>query len=155
MPDREPRADVLNDHHFFMPMSLKQDVRNQPPQYKHLFRLDYDSWPGGDKALATSIPSDCCVCETQCDHRCLNRMMMIECFDVHGKKDIVCRLSDTCEGNCGNRLFQRKEYVKVTQFVEGEMGWGLKAAESLPKGSLVIEYLGEVINDDEMQSRMR
>lgn len=35
------------------------------------------------------------------------------------------------------------------------MGWGLKAAEFVPKSTLVIEYLGEVINDEEMQARMR
>ena len=36
-------------------------------------------------------------------------------------------------------------------FQEGEMGWGLKTAEFVAKGTLVIEYLGDVINDEEMR----
>ena len=31
------------------------------------------------------------------------------------------------------------------------MGWGLKTAEFVAKGTLVIEYLGDVINDEEMR----
>ena len=31
------------------------------------------------------------------------------------------------------------------------MGWGLKAGEDIKEGALVMEYIGEVINEDEMQ----
>jgi hypothetical protein len=41
--------------------------------------------------------------------------------------------------------------VKVQPFQEGEMGWGLKSIDFVQKGALVIEYLGEVINEEEMQ----
>lgn len=41
--------------------------------------------------------------------------------------------------------------MKVQPFQEGEMGWGLKSVDFVQKGTLVIEYLGEVINEEEMQ----
>ena len=33
------------------------------------------------------------------------------------------------------------------------MGWGLRAAEPVQRGRLVIEYIGEVIDETEMQRR--
>ena len=44
--------------------------------------------------------------------------------------------------------------MKVKPFQEGEMGWGLKTVDLVQKGTLVIEYLGEVIDENEMRSRM-
>ena len=35
------------------------------------------------------------------------------------------------------------------------MGWGLKAAEDIECGSLVMEYVGEVIDHQEVQRRMQ
>ena len=35
-----------------------------------------------------------------------------------------------------------------------DRGWGLLALEDIPKGRFVIEYVGEVINEDELQARM-
>jgi hypothetical protein len=34
---------------------------------------------------------------------------------------------------------------------EGEMGWGLRALEDVPEGTLVIEYIGEVISETQMR----
>ena len=31
------------------------------------------------------------------------------------------------------------------------MGWGLRVREDVPKGSLLIEYVGEIISEDQMR----
>ena len=54
--------------------------------------------------------------------------------------------------DCGNRALQNREYVKTTVFQEGSMG--LKADEDVAPGKLVIEYLGEIIDEEEMIRRM-
>jgi len=51
---------------------------------------------------------------------------------------------------CGNRQFVNKEYVKVQPFQEPDRGWGLRSVEAVTKGTLVIEYIGEVINHEQM-----
>ena len=56
--------------------------------------------------------------------------------------------------HCGNRLFQNKQYVKVQPFREYGMGWGLRTLEPVTSSTLVIEYIGEVIDVAEMQLRM-
>ena len=31
------------------------------------------------------------------------------------------------------------------------MGWGLRTLEAVPEGTLVIEYIGEVLNQEQME----
>lgn len=38
-------------------------------------------------------------------------------------------------------------------FLESGMGWGLRAVDAVERGALVIEYIGEVIDVEEMQVR--
>lgn len=38
-------------------------------------------------------------------------------------------------------------------FYAAKKGWGIKAAASIPRGSFVIEYVGEVISQKESERR--
>ena len=40
-------------------------------------------------------------------------------------------------------------------FREHGRGWGLRASEDVKKGQLVFEYVGEVIDDEELHVRTR
>ena len=152
IPELDPDVDELADHHFMLPLKIKMDVGRQAPNFKNIFKLDYDAYPGGEKAISLQLPEECCSCAERCDEKCINRILKIECYDVPGKlRDAVCNNSNTCNGDCGNRQFQKRDYVKVQPFQEGEMGWGLKSVDFVQRGTLVIEYLGEVINEEEMQ----
>ena len=85
----------------------------------------------------------------------MNRTIFVECYDIPGKKsDQICNAAYSCNGDCGNRQFQKRQYVNVKPFIEGDMGLGLKTADSVKKGALVIEYLGEIIDEEEMNARM-
>lgn len=95
-----------------------------------------------------------CECKDKCDEKCLNRLLHIECYSSNKSCSLKLESSKgNCNvgGNCGNRQLQNKNYIKVKPFVENGMGWGLKTAEAVAKGTLVIEYVGEVINDATMQ----
>jgi len=62
-----------------------------------------------------------------------------------------CHLDKT---KCRNRVIQLGSQFTFCIFrVSPAVGWGLKACNNIPAGSFVIEYLGEVISDEEATKR--
>uniref|UniRef100_A0A6Q2Z9J0 Histone-lysine N-methyltransferase NSD3 n=1 Tax=Esox lucius TaxID=8010 RepID=A0A6Q2Z9J0_ESOLU len=79
------------------------------------------------------------------DSQCLNRMLQYECHPQ------VCPAGDRCENQCfSKRLYSETEVIKT----EG-CGWGLKTNQALRKGDFVTEYVGEVIDSEECQQRIK
>ncbi|CAF0866405.1 unnamed protein product [Rotaria sp. Silwood1] len=79
-----------------------------------------------------------------CGHECLNRMLLIECGPM-------C----PCEQWCTNRRFQRRSYAnhKLALFKTEMKGYGLRTIASIHKGRFLVEYIGEVIDMDELSRR--
>ena len=46
--------------------------------------------------------------------------------------------------HCNTMQFQKRDYAKVELFRCGKKGHGLQAKERIPRGTFVIEYVGEV-----------
>ncbi|XP_054895336.1 histone-lysine N-methyltransferase NSD3 isoform X4 [Poeciliopsis prolifica] len=79
------------------------------------------------------------------DSQCLNRMLQYECHPQ------VCPAGDRCENQCfSKRLYAETEAMKT----EG-CGWGLRTNQTLRKGDFVTEYVGEVIDSEECQQRIK
>ncbi|XP_047447192.1 histone-lysine N-methyltransferase NSD3 isoform X3 [Mugil cephalus] len=79
------------------------------------------------------------------DSQCLNRMLQYECHPQ------VCPAGDNCENQCfSKRLYAETEVVKT----DGR-GWGLRTNQALRKGDFVTEYVGEVIDSEECQQRIK
>ncbi|XP_029017259.1 histone-lysine N-methyltransferase NSD3 isoform X3 [Betta splendens] len=79
------------------------------------------------------------------DSQCLNRMLQYECHPQ------VCPAGDRCENQCfTKRLYAETEVIKT----EG-CGWGLRTNQALKKGDFVKEYVGEVIDSEECQQRIK
>ncbi|XP_056233382.1 histone-lysine N-methyltransferase NSD3 isoform X6 [Seriola aureovittata] len=79
------------------------------------------------------------------DSQCLNRMLQYECHPQ------VCPAGDNCENQCfSKRLYAETEVIKT----DGR-GWGLRTNQALRKGDLVTEYVGEVIDSEECQQRIK
>ncbi|XP_050357377.1 uncharacterized protein LOC126778071 isoform X2 [Nymphalis io] len=76
--------------------------------------------------------------------QCLNRMLLTECGPT-------CRAGD----RCNNRAFEKRLYPKMTPYRTPHRGWGLKTLVDVKAGQFVIEYVGELIDEDEFQRRMR
>ncbi|RLN69006.1 hypothetical protein BBP00_00000697 [Phytophthora kernoviae] len=70
-------------------------------------------------------------------------------FNKHNRES-NCTLGE----NCGNRALHQKVYPRFQKFHTVEKGWGLRVLESVKAGQLVIEYVGEVINEDEKERRL-
>ncbi|KAK1805371.1 hypothetical protein P4O66_019681 [Electrophorus voltai] len=80
-----------------------------------------------------------------CLDDCLNRMIFAECSPS------TC----PCGEQCDNQRIQRHEWVQCLERFRTEgKGWGIRTKEPLRSGQFIIEYLGEVVSEQEFRSRM-
>ncbi|KAI9997008.1 hypothetical protein PInf_000441 [Phytophthora infestans] len=70
-------------------------------------------------------------------------------FNKHNRES-NCMLGE----NCGNRALHQKVYPRFQKFHTVEKGWALRLLEPAKAGQLVIEYVGEVINEEEKERRL-
>jgi [histone H3]-lysine4 N-trimethyltransferase ASH1L len=98
-----------------------------------------------------------CICtpETGCDQDCMNRYMYYECDNKN------CNLS---AGECGNRAFEDlrarvkkggKYNIGVEVIKTASRGYGVRSNRTFDPNQIIVEYSGEVINQDECDRRMR
>uniref|UniRef100_A0A1A9WY31 Histone-lysine N-methyltransferase n=1 Tax=Glossina brevipalpis TaxID=37001 RepID=A0A1A9WY31_9MUSC len=75
---------------------------------------------------------------------CLNRVLFNECSPK------ICRAGERCQ----NQMFESRISPRLDVVHMKERGFGLLCREFIPAGSFVIEYVGEVINDNEFKARL-
>lgn len=87
-----------------------------------------------------------CPDDSPCvDDTCLNRAIYWEC-------DKNCDVGEACQ----NHRFQKRQYADVKPFKTEWKGWGLKAAGGgVFAGAFVLEYVGEVLDVEQCESRLR
>ncbi|KAK3856875.1 hypothetical protein Pcinc_036828 [Petrolisthes cinctipes] len=115
-----------------------------------------------------TIPSDPvvgCECEDCSSSKscCPHQMNAMVAFNRYGKlKQQVslgtpiyeCNNLCKCGPDCVNRVVQKGRTVGLCIFRTGNSrGWGVKAMENIKRGSLVTEYVGEVITSEEAERR--
>lgn len=85
--------------------------------------------------------NDACGPQSQC----WNRLALVECN------------VETCPAGtkCQNRRFQKKEWVESVPIQTSSKGWGLKAKVDIKAGDFVIEYVGDVIDEEECKHRLK
>lgn len=65
-----------------------------------------------------------------------------------------CNQNCSCDADCLNRVTQQPRRIPLQIFrTSDDRGWGLRAMAIIPKGSYVIEYTGEVIDQEESVRR--
>uniref|UniRef100_A0A8C5PI26 ASH1 like histone lysine methyltransferase n=1 Tax=Leptobrachium leishanense TaxID=445787 RepID=A0A8C5PI26_9ANUR len=80
-----------------------------------------------------------------CVEDCLNRMIFAECLPN------TCPCGDQCD----NQRIQRHEWVQCLERFRAEgKGWGIRTKEALKSSQFIIEYLGEVVSEQEFRNRM-
>ncbi|XP_068108690.1 histone-lysine N-methyltransferase ASH1L isoform X2 [Hyperolius riggenbachi] len=86
-----------------------------------------------------------CMGENGCVEDCLNRMIFAECSPN------TC----PCGEQCSNQRIQRHEWVQCLERFRAEgKGWGIRTKEPLRSSQFIIEYLGEVVSEQEFRNRM-
>lgn len=57
-----------------------------------------------------------------------------------------------CVDRCDNQRIQRHEWVQCLERFRAEgKGWGIRTKEPLRAGQFIIEYLGEVVSEQEFR----
>jgi histone-lysine N-methyltransferase NSD1 len=101
--------------------------------------------PGAPAAKKPRGVKACLRPRPGCGRECLNRSMSTFC-DAR-----TCPSGDACS----NRPFQQLPQPRTKPFLtRSGRGWGLKAAEAIPRGTFVVEYVGEIIDDDLCEQRL-
>ena len=82
-----------------------------------------------------------------CLKRCLNRMTFTECNME------FCKLKE----KCSNQSVQKRKWIKNLELFNtlDNRGNGIRACEFIQRGTFIIEYVGEVIKEDEFKRRMK
>uniref|UniRef100_A0A146LNJ8 Histone-lysine N-methyltransferase, H3 lysine-36 and H4 lysine-20 specific n=1 Tax=Lygus hesperus TaxID=30085 RepID=A0A146LNJ8_LYGHE len=78
------------------------------------------------------------------DSDCINRLLLVEC-SPH-----ICPAGE----KCNNKNFEKRLYPPLAPFRTEYRGWGLKTLGPLKKGDFIIEYVGEMIDEDEYKRRL-
>ncbi|KAK6179037.1 hypothetical protein SNE40_011484 [Patella caerulea] len=83
--------------------------------------------------------------EIGCLEDCLNRMIYTECSPNN------C----PCEDKCSNQRISKHEWSKgLEEFLTEERGYGVLTTQPIKNGDFILEYLGEVVSEQEFRRRM-
>ncbi|XP_073493362.1 histone-lysine N-methyltransferase ASH1L isoform X2 [Phyllobates terribilis] len=98
----------------------------------------------GDEATTCNCKRPENMAEQGCAEDCLNRMILAECSPT------TC----PCEEQCSNQRIQKHEWVQCLERFRAEgKGWGIRTKEALRASQFIIEYLGEVVSEQEFRNR--
>jgi hypothetical protein len=135
------------DLFFCLPCDIRDEVYRKPPSYRHVNWLQYMAT---NRPLRDTLSKDVCHCVGHCGEHCSNRMDYTECYG-DGPKKSNCNVGATC----GNRQVTQRCFAKCKPKREQGKGWGLVTVDSVKQGSLVQEYVGEVIDKEAKEDRLK
>ncbi|KAM0934229.1 putative [histone H3]-lysine(4) N-trimethyltransferase chromatin remodeling SET family [Dioscorea sansibarensis] len=138
------------------------NVVNTIDDDKHLMPFEYTQkmiYPS-QRRLAAPEGCDCiqgCLFTSNCSCACKNGGEIP--FNHNGAivqaKPLVyeCGPSCKCPPSCPNRVSQHGIKFPLEVFKTKSMGWGVRSLKSIPSGSFICEYAGELLEDEEAQKR--
>ncbi|GER39671.1 histone-lysine N-methyltransferase [Striga asiatica] len=138
-----PAVNIINDE--------------KPPSFEYVARMTYPAWhvpaapPGCDCAGRCSDSRKC---------RCAVRNGGQIPYNRNGAlvetKLLVyeCGPHCKCPPSCFNRVTQRGIKYQLEIFKTETRGWGVRALTSIPSGSFICEYAGELLEDREAEKRI-
>lgn len=130
---------------FMCPVDIKNEVYSKPPSYTHIHSNKVTDPNNRPKKISIDHDKVKCTCTKICGEDCFNRLTMAECFEGN------CKLGKV---DCGNRELSKRRFVKCQPSRERGKGWGLLTLVDVPRGKLVQEYVGEIIDEKEKERRL-
>ncbi|KAL8158648.1 hypothetical protein V2J09_000185 [Rumex salicifolius] len=128
----------------------------KPPPFKYISCMKYPAY----KPLHTR-GCDCikgCMNSTDCSCVVKNGGDIPYNFDgaIVEAKPIVyeCGPSCKCPPSCYNRVSQHGIIFQLEIFKTESRGWGVRSLSSIPSGSFICEYTGELLEDKEAEKRI-
>uniref|UniRef100_A0A3P8VN47 Histone-lysine N-methyltransferase NSD3 n=1 Tax=Cynoglossus semilaevis TaxID=244447 RepID=A0A3P8VN47_CYNSE len=135
---RESREALAQERNSRKPPPYKFIKSNKPVGKVQVLMADLSEIP-----RCNCKPTDDHPCSL--DSQCLNRVLQYECHSQ------VCPAGMSCENQC----FSKRQYAETEVVKTDGRGWGLRTNQALRKGDFVIEYVGELIDAEECQQRIK
>lgn len=129
---------------------------DQPMPFKYITKSIYPSWyaktaPQGCDCTNGCSDSDKCACAVKNGGEIP--------FNYNGAivqaKPLIyeCGPSCKCSPLCHNRVSQRGIRMQLEIFKTNGRGWGVRSLKSIPSGTFICEYIGEMLQDGEAEQR--
>ncbi|KAF5187866.1 Histone-lysine N-methyltransferase, H3 lysine-9 specific protein [Thalictrum thalictroides] len=127
-----------------------------PPLFEYITDMIYPPWynrdiPKGCECVDGCSDSETCFCAIK------NGGEIPFNYDgaIVEAKPLVyeCGPSCKCPPSCHNRVSQKGIQFKLEIFKTESRGWGVRSLTSIPSGSFICEYTGELLEDKEAEQR--
>ncbi|KAG6391270.1 hypothetical protein SASPL_149023 [Salvia splendens] len=129
----------------------------KPPPFNYISKMMYPDWYSPN-------PPEGCNCVGLCSVRkkcaCAHRNDGAIPYNRNGAlvetKTLVyeCGPHCKCPPSCYNKATQRGIKFQLEIFKTEARGWGVRALSSIPSGSFICEYVGELLDDVEAEEKI-
>ncbi|KAL2544776.1 uncharacterized protein Fot_14009 [Forsythia ovata] len=129
----------------------------KPPPFNYIPKMMYPAWH-------RPIAPEGCDCSGRCSDsrkcRCVEKNGGEIPYNRNGAiveaKPLVyeCGPSCKCPPSCYNRVSQRGIKFRLEIFKTEARGWGVRSLNSIPSGSFICEYAGELLEDKEAEQKI-
>ncbi|KAI7981386.1 Histone-lysine N-methyltransferase, H3 lysine-9 specific SUVH5 [Camellia lanceoleosa] len=155
---REGRCvdDISGGKELFPICAVNTIDNEKPPTFNYMTQMKYPDWfspipPQGCDCIGGCLDSQKCSCV-------LKNGGEIP-YNYNGaiveSKTLVyeCGPSCKCPPSCYNRVSQHGIKIQLEIFKTESRGWGVRSLTSIPSGSFICEYIGELLEDAEAEKR--
>ncbi|CBI29505.3 unnamed protein product, partial [Vitis vinifera] len=128
----------------------------KPPPFTYITSMIYPDW-------CHRLPPNGCDCSNGCSDSekcsCAVKNGGEIPYNYNGAiveaKPLVyeCSPSCKCSRSCHNRVSQHGIKFQLEIFKTVSRGWGVRSLTSIPSGSFICEYIGELLEDKEAEQR--
>ncbi|KAL1213432.1 Histone-lysine N-methyltransferase, H3 lysine-9 specific SUVH6 [Cardamine amara subsp. amara] len=140
-----------------LPISAINEIDDEkPPQFTYTVKMTYPDW-------CRPVPPKACGCPTRCTEArncsCVAKNGGEIPYNYDGAvvsaKTLIyeCGPFCKCPASCYLRVTQRGIKFKLEIFKTESRGWGVRSLNSIPSGSFICEYIGELVEDAEAEKR--
>ncbi|XP_009626893.1 uncharacterized protein LOC107785273 isoform X1 [Nicotiana tabacum] len=141
-----------------LPISAVNTIGGEkPPPFTYIKKMIYPDWfqpspPKGCDCIGRCSDSKKCSCAVKNGGEIpYNRNGAI----VEVKPLVYeCGPSCKCPPSCYNRVGQHGIKIPLEIFKTNSRGWGVRALTSIPSGTFICEYAGELLEDKEAERRI-
>lgn len=143
-----------------LPISAVNEIDDEkPPLFIYTVKMIYPDW-------CRPVPPMSCSCTTRCmdeekdkDCTCVDKNggEIPYNYDgaIVGAKPLIyeCGPLCKCPDSCYLRVTQHGIKFQLEIFKTKSRGWGVRSLNSIPSGSFICEYVGELLEDSEAERR--
>ncbi|GFZ01099.1 SU(VAR)3-9 homolog 5 [Actinidia rufa] len=149
-------SDISGGKEIYPICAVNTRDKGKPPKFNYISKMKYPSRYG-------PTPSKGCDCIGGCldSQKCSCVLKNGGKFPYNYNGALVetkplvyeCGSSCKCPPSCYNRVSQHGIKIRLEIFKTRSRGWGVRSLTSIPSGSFICEYTGELLEDKEAEQR--